>query len=82
MVFSDESTFELYNPPNPKNDINWSLDSSTVEYKTVPNFSPKVILMGAMSFSGLSDLHGVMQGFFIVTNTTVRTFSRIIFSKE
>ena len=62
VVFSDESPFELFHPPNPKNYVVWDQDGSSVEHTGVPKFGPKVMVWGAMSFSGLSDLHIVPQG--------------------
>ena len=62
VVFTDESPFELYHAPNPKNDVVWSRDGSDVEHVGVPKFSPKVMVWGGMSFSGLTDLHIVPQG--------------------
>ena len=62
VVFSDESPFELYHPPNSKNDVIWSKNNTDIEHVPVMKFSPKVMVWGAMSFSGLTELHIVPQG--------------------
>ena len=48
------SFWAAFHPPNPKNDVVWT--------QSVPKFSPKVMVWGAMSFSCLTDLHIVPQG--------------------
>ena len=62
VVFSDESPFELYHAPNTKNDVIWAANRTNIENTPVPKFSPKVMVWGGMSFSGLTDLHIVPQG--------------------
>ena len=61
VVFSDESPYELFPPPNPKNDVIWARGVQEVEQVPVPKFGPKIMVWGAMSFSGLSTLHIVPQ---------------------
>ena len=52
----------MYHPPNSKNDVIWAKDKNDIEHVPVDKFSPKVIVWGAMSFSGLTELHVVPQG--------------------
>ena len=65
LFFSHESPFELYNPPNPKNDVIWSYDKNEIEHVPVEKYSPKVMVWGAMSFTGLTELHIVPQKQFV-----------------
>ena len=62
VIFSDESPFELFPSPNKQNDRIWSLERESVCPVEVPKFGPSVMVWGAMSFSGLSELHIVPQG--------------------
>lgn len=62
VIFSDESPFQLFPPPNKQNDRIWTNDRSSVDTAEIPKFGPTVMVWGAMSFSGLSELHIVPQG--------------------
>ena len=65
VIFSDESSFELYHPPNRKNDVIWAQNKDQVEPSPVVKFPPKVMVWGVMGVSGLSELH------FVPDKTTV-----------
>ena len=62
VIFSDESPFELYHPPNRQNDRVWAHSSSEVPIIETVKQPLKVMFWGMMSFRGLSDLHVVPRG--------------------
>ena len=62
VLFSDESPFELYHPPNRQNDRVWAHDSSEVPVTETVKQPVKIMVWGMMSFRGLSDLHVVPRG--------------------
>ena len=57
VLFSDESPFELFHPPNRQNDRVWAQNSSEVPVIETVKQPGKVLVWGMMSFRGLSDLH-------------------------
>ena len=61
MVWSDESPFELFHPPNRHNDRVWAASSSDVP--TVPSVKrpAKIHVWGMFSYRALSQLHVVPQ---------------------
>ena len=62
VIFSDESPYQLHHPPNRQNDRVWAHGSSDVVPTETVKHPTKVIVWGAMSFRGLSDLHVVPRG--------------------
>ena len=61
VVWSDESPFELFHPPNRHNDRVWAASSSDVP--TVPSVKrpAKIHVWGMFSYRALSQLHVVPQ---------------------
>ena len=57
VLFSDESPFELYHPPNRQNDRVWAHHSSEVPPTETVKQPLKIMVWGMMSYRGLSDLH-------------------------
>ena len=56
-MWSDESPFQLFAPPNRQNDWVWSRSSTDVQpYKSV-KFPAKIQVWGMMSHQSLSELH-------------------------
>ena len=72
MLFSDESPFELYHPPNRQNDRVWASTSSEVPISHTVKQPTKVMVWGMMSFRGLSDLHIVPRGKTVTSDFYVR----------
>ena len=57
VIWSDESPFEVYLSPNPKNDVVWAYSAASVPAFEKPKFSGKLMVWGAMSSKALSELH-------------------------
>ena len=57
VLFSDESPFELFHPPNRQNDRVWAHHSSEVPPTETVKQPLKIMVWGMMSYRGLSDLH-------------------------
>lgn len=61
-IFSDECPIYLFPTGNPQNDRIYSQSRENVEASEQVKFSPYVMVWGAMSASGLTDLHMLPQG--------------------
>ena len=61
VLWSDESCFELFNPPNRQNDRVWAADASDVPPVPTVKHPPKVHVWGMMSSCAVSELHVVPQ---------------------
>ena len=59
VIFSDESPYELYATPNKKNHVFWAKKKEDVPFAEKVKFPPKLMVWGAMTSSGLTDLHVV-----------------------
>ena len=57
VLFSDESTFELFHPPNRQNDRIWAPDAASVPTAPSVKFPAKLMVWGMMSHQALSELH-------------------------
>ena len=57
MLISDESSFELFHPPNRQNDRVWAHNKEEVKPTPTVKFPTKVMVWGCFSFQALSDLH-------------------------
>ena len=62
VLFIDESPFELFHPPNHRNDRAWSGDSSEVPITNNVKRPAKAMVWVMMSFCGLSHLHIMSAG--------------------
>ena len=61
VLFTGESPFELYHPPNRKNDRVWTQHSADVPPTATVTQPLKIMAWGMKSYRGLSDLH-IMPG--------------------
>lgn len=61
VIFSDESPFELFHPPNVQNDRIWARNKDEVEPVPSVKFPTKIMVWGAMSFRALTELHIVPE---------------------
>lgn len=61
VLWTDESPYEIFHPPNPQNDRVWTDDRSKVPVAQVVKHPPKIMVWGLMSFRALSELHVVPQ---------------------
>ena len=61
VIWSDESLFEVMHPPNPQNDRVWAKDKAEVPQRTALKKPGKVMVWGAMSAQGLTQLHVLPQ---------------------
>lgn len=57
VLFSDESPYALFHPPNLQNDRVWAADPGEVPEAPSVKFPPKLMVWGMMSYQGLSNLH-------------------------
>ena len=57
VLFSDESLFELFQPPNRQNDQIWARDKEEVPPTFTVKHPLKIQVWGLMSFIALSELH-------------------------
>jgi len=57
VLFSDESSFELFHPVNSINDCIWRRNKDDVKPSEVVKFPAKVMVWGMMGPLGLSELH-------------------------
>ena len=57
VLFSDESSFELFHPTNRQNDRVWSQNARNIEPIQTVKFPPKIMVWGMMSGTGISELH-------------------------
>ena len=57
VLFSDESTFELFHAPNPQNDRVWAQNPDEVPKAPSVKFPSKLMVWGMMSYQGLSKVH-------------------------
>ena len=67
VIFSDESSFEIFHPRNKQNDRVWAKNIEDVPTTPSVKFPSKVMVWGAMSYRALSELH------FVPEKTTVNT---------
>ena len=63
VIFNDELSFTLFGTPNKQVDQVWSRDRGTVEPVETVKKSQGFQVWGAMSGSGLSELHVMPQSF-------------------
>lgn len=68
VLFTDESPFELYHPPNRQNDRVWAHCSSEVPPTETVKQPLKIMVWGMMSYRGLSDLHIIPRGQTVTAN--------------
>ena len=61
VLFSDESSFELFHTPNKQNDRVWEKSRADVPPTEKVKFPGKIMVWGLMSYRGLSDLHIIPQ---------------------
>lgn len=61
VLFSDESTFQMFNSPNRQNDRVWAQDPSAVPVAPSVKFPSKLMVWGMMSHQGLSELHVIPE---------------------
>ena len=62
VLFSDESSFEIFHRPNRQNDRVWAHRSSDVAPTETVKHPLKVMVWAMMSYQGLSELHFVPRG--------------------
>ena len=61
VLWSDESPFQLFAPPNRQNDRVWSRSSADVQPFKCVKFPAKIQVWGMMSHQALSELHIIPQ---------------------
>jgi hypothetical protein len=61
VLFSDESPYQVFYVPNSRNDTVWGSQEENVPVASQVKFSPKVLVWGGMTASGLMRLHFVPQ---------------------
>ena len=61
VLWSDESPFQLFAPPNRQNDQVWSRSSADVQPFKCVKFPAKIQVWGMMSHQALSELHIIPQ---------------------
>ena len=59
VIFSDESSFELFHPKNRQNDRVWARNKENVPMSSSVKFPQKIMVWGGMSFQALTELHFV-----------------------
>ena len=62
VLFSDESSFELFHTPNRQNDRVWTNSSANVRPTEKVKFPGKIMVWGVMSYRALSHLHIIPKG--------------------
>ena len=62
VLFTDESPFELFHPPNRQNNRVWAHRPSEVPPTETVRQPLKIMVWGMMSYRGLSDLHIIPRG--------------------
>ena len=62
VIWSDESSFEILHTSNPQNDRVWARDVDDVPPRITVKNPSKIMVWGAMSALGLSELHFVPKG--------------------
>ncbi|KAI6655736.1 Transposable element Tcb1 transposase [Oopsacas minuta] len=62
VLFSDESSFEVFHTPNKQNDRVWAKSSSNVPPTEKVKFPGKIMVWGVMSYRALSHLHIIPKG--------------------
>ena len=62
VIWSDESPFEILHTSNPQNDRVWAHNIDDVPPRTTVKNPCKIMVWGAMSAQGLSELHFVPKG--------------------
>lgn len=62
VLWSDESSFELFSLPNRQNDRVWSKSSRNIEPCLRIKFPPKIQVWGMISFQAVSELHLIPKG--------------------
>ena len=61
VLWTDESPYEIFHPPNPQNDRVWTDDAANVPTTATVKYPLKVMVWGMMSYRALSELHVVPQ---------------------
>ena len=61
VIWSDESMFEIEHTSNPQNDRVWAKEKTSVPPRLVSKHPAKIMVWGAMSALGLTELHVVPQ---------------------
>ncbi|KAI6648584.1 hypothetical protein LOD99_8064 [Oopsacas minuta] len=61
VLFSDESSFELFHTPNKQNDDVWAQSRVDVPPSEKVKYPGEIMVWGVMSSQGLSDLHIIPQ---------------------
>ena len=61
VLFSDESPYQVFYVPNPRNDTVWGSQEENVPVASQVKFSPSVLVWGGMTASGLTRLHFVPE---------------------
>ena len=73
VLFSDESSFELFHTPNKQNDRVWAKSSVNVPTTEKVKFPGKVMAWGVMSYQAFSHLHIIPKGQTVTSEYYVET---------
>jgi transposase len=73
VLFSDESTFELFHHPNRQTDRVWAYKKEQVAPTQKVKFPLKIHVWGVMSYRALSELHIIPRGQTVTANYYVET---------
>ena len=72
VIFSDEKTWQLYHPPNKKNDVVWAHSRGEVRPLVKVRHPAKIHTWGGVSFAGKTPLH------FFKENLTAKLYRNIL----